>query len=242
VAAPAPAPAHAAAPAPPRDTVYLGPIADLAAPGSTDRLDPQQLDAMSRVETLAARLVLKGEGLKRRVKLQSPSLQVGRADGAGVEVPDDSVSEQHAEFQLGPAGWRLRDLGSTNGTLVDGAAVDAAGRDLRRNALVQFGRVRALFLCEEPGAGGRLARREERAAKLLMRAGRVGREEGREAIRLARADRSQSVGELLLMDTPLQPAEWTAAVAAAGDGGVLGAVLAAIASLWPRRRKDAVPR
>jgi len=51
---------------------------------------------------------------------------IGRAMGsvgAYVEVDNDSVSRRHAELVATPGGWEVRDLGSVNGTTVDGVIV-----------------------------------------------------------------------------------------------------------------------
>ena len=34
------------------------------------------------------------------------------------------VSRRHAEIRRGASGWSIRDLGSTNGTIVNGARLD----------------------------------------------------------------------------------------------------------------------
>src|SRR5690606_21080036 len=85
---PAPAPAASAPPAPAARSGHteLLPAAD-AAPRSTDRLAPGAIDSLSRLEVLAARLIVKGEGFKRRVRLQSATVSVGRAETEGVAIP-----------------------------------------------------------------------------------------------------------------------------------------------------------
>src|SRR5207237_4617069 len=50
----------------------------------------------------------------------------GRGSGNQVVVPDLLVSRQHAEMARTSAGWHLTDLGSRNGTFVDGRRVDDA--------------------------------------------------------------------------------------------------------------------
>lgn len=45
---------------------------------------------------------------------------VGRGPECGVRVDDDRVSRRHAALTPGPCGWTVSDLGSKNGTLIDG--------------------------------------------------------------------------------------------------------------------------
>ena len=55
---------------------------------------------------------------------------VGRTAGSTVAIRDPGVSEQHAEFSWTAAGWRLRDVGSSNGTTVNGKPLDSDGEQL----------------------------------------------------------------------------------------------------------------
>jgi two-component system, NtrC family, response regulator GlrR len=51
---------------------------------------------------------------------------LGSAEGAGIRVVDPTVSRVHAEIGWRDSGAWVRDLGSRNGTVVDGVRVDAA--------------------------------------------------------------------------------------------------------------------
>ncbi len=53
---------------------------------------------------------------------RSPSIVIGRAN-ADLKLTDRRASALHAEIRLEPNGYRLRDLGSTNGTFVAGLRV-----------------------------------------------------------------------------------------------------------------------
>ncbi|MFM8567003.1 MAG: adenylate/guanylate cyclase domain-containing protein [Gemmatimonadota bacterium] len=51
---------------------------------------------------------------------------VGRAVTSDLAVVDATVSRQHAELRVRPEGVDVRDLGSSNGTFVNGSAIEAA--------------------------------------------------------------------------------------------------------------------
>jgi hypothetical protein len=78
--------------------------------------------------------------------LKSRTLTVGRALGNDLVVNDPEVSRFHARFEQDGDGWRLTDLGSTNGTWVNGnrvrQAVIAPGDE------ITFGETRYIL---EPG-------------------------------------------------------------------------------------------
>ncbi len=61
---------------------------------------------------------------------------VGRDDGCGLQLTDPLVSRQHAKFEFYEGQWRVRDLGSANGIIVDGAKVTLAA--LLPESRVQF--------------------------------------------------------------------------------------------------------
>ena len=59
--------------------------------------------------------------------LDGPSMVIGRADAPGLQIPirgDPYVSRQHAEIIEFGGRWGVRDLGSTNGTRLNGAPLD----------------------------------------------------------------------------------------------------------------------
>ena len=49
----------------------------------------------------------------------------GRSGDCAIFLPDVTVSREHARFSVDPSGLSLTDLGSTNGTYVNGARLDA---------------------------------------------------------------------------------------------------------------------
>jgi hypothetical protein len=72
---------------------------------------------------------------------------IGRNLDRELIVLSSSVSREHAELRRTAAGWVLRDLGSRNGTFVDGVRRDDPV-ELPRRALLKIGDVALWFLTE----------------------------------------------------------------------------------------------
>jgi len=53
----------------------------------------------------------------------SPTVRIGRGPGATLRIADISVSRCHAELRHVGDGWMLRDLGSMNGTYLNGLRI-----------------------------------------------------------------------------------------------------------------------
>lgn len=74
---------------------------------------------------------------------------VGRQpDGAGILVTEPTVSRVHARIEDGTSEWRLRDLGSANGTSIDGELIRCA--PLREGARVFVGSIGFIFVANAP--------------------------------------------------------------------------------------------
>jgi adenylate cyclase len=73
---------------------------------------------------------------------------VGRVASCDLAVQDPTVSRRHAELELAGAGVRVRDVGSTNGTYLDGVRIiDALATPGSR---VAFGKVDFEVIAQEP--------------------------------------------------------------------------------------------
>jgi HD-GYP domain-containing protein (c-di-GMP phosphodiesterase class II) len=68
-------------------------------------------------------------------------LRAGRLGTLEIVLDDSSVSRKHAELRSAPQGWIVKDLGSTNGTFVNGVRLGADERPLHSRDIVQFGKV-----------------------------------------------------------------------------------------------------
>jgi DNA-binding NtrC family response regulator len=86
-------------------------------------------------------------------------LSVGTAPGNDLVLGDSTVSRHHFAIGPTPRGHQIRDLGSTNGTIVNGVAIESAF--LRPGAVIAVGETRLRFehlddeVCEPLSAEGR---------------------------------------------------------------------------------------
>jgi len=102
-----------------------GLTADLPAQGRT------------RLARLRARLRRRGLGLPEAGELLKAHLVLGRSSTCELVLADDTVSRRHAELRIEDGCWLLRDLGSSNGTWVNGRRVMEA--EVRPGDLIHLG-------------------------------------------------------------------------------------------------------
>ena len=93
---------------------------------------------------IASLLVRSGELRGRRLPITFAVVNVGRADYNDIVIADPSVSTTHAKLQRRDDVWVLTDLGSTNGTYVEGEPVTGETA-LTPGTTLRFGDVAALF-------------------------------------------------------------------------------------------------
>jgi hypothetical protein len=58
-----------------------------------------------------------------RITLDTDSLKIGRQASCRVVFNDSNVSREHAQMRRSTDGWKLLDLGSTNGTKINGVKI-----------------------------------------------------------------------------------------------------------------------
>jgi hypothetical protein len=112
-------------------------------------------DESTRTTSRRVRAVLEINGTRH--PLSPPGLVIGRGSEADVRINDPGVSRRHVEFQVSPSGGSgldvsVRDLGSTNGMLVDGHKMARAS--LRDGSTVRIGNTTmSLRLASTDGGG-----------------------------------------------------------------------------------------
>jgi len=74
-------------------------------------------------EQRALLLVLSGTRLGHRLVLGDAVVDIGRGSAAGLILDADSISRKHARIERFGGGHRIVDLGSTNGTYVNGVRI-----------------------------------------------------------------------------------------------------------------------
>jgi len=92
--------------------------------------------------------------VKRRIRLRGVNgsfegklweginlIRAGRLETLEIVLDDHSVSRRHAEVRATDKGWFVRDLGSTNGTFLNGMRLGGTERRIRSRDLLQCGKI-----------------------------------------------------------------------------------------------------
>jgi pSer/pThr/pTyr-binding forkhead associated (FHA) protein/serine/threonine protein kinase len=88
----------------------------------------------------------------RMFRLERAKLTIGRTHRADLEIPDQTISGQHATMTWENGAWLVHDLGSTNGTFADPGFERVASTRLRLGGEIQLGELRALLVSFAEGS------------------------------------------------------------------------------------------
>src|SRR3972149_10249068 len=80
-----------------------------------------------RTADVATLFVIKGADQGHRYELDGPVVGLGREATNRIRLIDTEVSRRHAELRKSGTKWTLVDLGSSNGTFVNGRPVRSLG-------------------------------------------------------------------------------------------------------------------
>ena len=83
-------------------------------------------------------------------KLGKRSLSIGRDKGNLVQLISNGISRRHVMIQWTPAGYKVTDLNSTNGTMINQSKVESAVLSL--GDVLQIGEIQIKFVPDEPDA------------------------------------------------------------------------------------------
>jgi hypothetical protein len=131
-AAPAPEPVASAPEPPPAQTAVVAAVAG-AEPGE---------GSATRVLPLARMVLAKEDGSTEEFRLGAQTL-IGRSPEAQIRVNAAAVSRKHSQVVLTPEGYKVVDLGSENGTYVNGTRVQE--KVLQNGDRVQIGMARFVY-------------------------------------------------------------------------------------------------
>ena len=90
--------------------------------------------------------IFSGPDAGRKRRFNGVRMVIGRIPGVDIRLKDQSVSRRHVELVQGDGGVLLRDLGSGNGTKVNGAKV--AEKTLEHGDEIHLGRTKIRFVDE----------------------------------------------------------------------------------------------
>ena len=117
---------------------------ELNAPVKLRGLDADDLAAIEALPAASALLIARiGPNAGARFLLNSDTTTAGRSPKSDIFLDDVTVSRAHAEFEREGATFMVRDLGSLNGTYVNGEIVDTA--PLKHHDEVRIGKYRFTF-------------------------------------------------------------------------------------------------
>lgn len=105
--------------------------------------------------------------------LEDGSLDIGRTDEAALQFTDSGVSRKHAKLVVSSGEVLLVDLGSTNGTFVNGVRAETArlriGDRVGIGPDAEFTFGKPAEALASPSPGGRLTKRELQIARLVAK-------------------------------------------------------------------------
>lgn len=91
----------------------------------------------------AAYIVMVGAGTEKKFLLSGSNVKIGRSSDNHIVIPDPNASRRHAEIVNEGTRYFLKDLGSTNGTYVNGSKVKE--RDLKDGDKIAIGATKFYF-------------------------------------------------------------------------------------------------
>ena len=104
-------------------------------------------------------IVEKGSKTRSVYVVKGPDMVIGRQTGCHLRIPSGAVSRRHCLLTLVHDGLLVRDLGSANGTIVNGREIRGE-QELRPGDRLQIGPVTFLVEFAQTPAGPRLAPEE----------------------------------------------------------------------------------
>jgi pSer/pThr/pTyr-binding forkhead associated (FHA) protein len=107
-------------------------------------LSPEEQAAIAALPKNSALLIAqRGPSIGSRFLLDDDTSVAGRHPNADIFLDDVTVSRRHVEFSRNGVSFSLRDMGSMNGTYLNGARVEQ--NDLKTGDEIQIGKYHLTF-------------------------------------------------------------------------------------------------
>ncbi|MDR2748482.1 MAG: FHA domain-containing protein [Bifidobacteriaceae bacterium] len=108
-------------------------------------LSAEEVEIISKLEENTALLVEHKEGVvEARYLLNTDSTLIGRNESADILLDDNTISRKHAEIIRQSGVWSLKDLGSLNGTYVNGERIENS-QVINSGDKIQIGKFHLVF-------------------------------------------------------------------------------------------------
>jgi predicted component of type VI protein secretion system len=128
---------------------------------------------MSRKE-VAMLLIHEGNSPKTQWPLTKPITIIGRETDSDIQIDERQVSRHHAEIALTSSGYTVRDLGSKNGTFLNGQPLSQEPQPIRNGDEIGIALcVKSTFVAEEATAPVITDHRAKPSLKMDLAAKRV---------------------------------------------------------------------
>ena len=117
---------------------------------STEALEPlgdgpESVDFQTP-STGAALVVASGHQAGTRYAITSELMTVGRHPDSDIFLDDITVSRRHVELSTSNTGYMIRDVGSLNGTYLNGQRLEDSEVSLTNGDEIQIGKFKLLYL------------------------------------------------------------------------------------------------
>jgi pSer/pThr/pTyr-binding forkhead associated (FHA) protein len=115
-------------------------------------MDTRKVRTTGGVRRRASVVILEGPDAGQEYLLEKAVSVVGRMKGVDILLSDSSVSRRHAAIEAEKGVFHLKDLGSTNGTLLGGKKIREAS--IRHGDRFRVGNTTLQFVVEEREGSG----------------------------------------------------------------------------------------
>lgn len=107
---------------------------------------------------MSSKLVVLLDGQAKTVELGNAEIVIGRLPECDIQLPSNMVSRKHARVFLDGDHYSVEDLGSGNGTFLNGQKIDGK-QPLKANDRLKFGPILVRYESDQPYSGGDVAQR-----------------------------------------------------------------------------------